>query len=82
MPWLTVKNGIRWLHWPTYDEKAAHHFDDVTRYIRHYRQNWRYFRPGWGDDGVWKALFIDDDAKRRYRAREKRDRKKGATNES
>lgn len=72
VPWVRVdRSGVRWFHWPAYDDALALAYDESRAFLRT-SQNWRYFVYDWTEDGSWEARFINDDARRRYEARERR----------
>lgn len=72
VPWVHIDaNGIGWFHWPKWDE-ALHKTYFASSSFLHESQNWRYFDFDWAEDGRWERKFINDDAKRRWEAREQR----------
>jgi YD repeat-containing protein len=62
---------VWWFDWELYDSAL-----DVEYYLSTHDlardQNWRYYAYDWDAQGKWSKRFINDDAKRRFLAREKR----------
>jgi len=66
MPW--VKDG--WFLWEHYDPVLADVFHEGERDLRE-TQNWRWFTYDWDQYGIWAKRFINADAERRFRKKEK-----------
>jgi hypothetical protein len=71
MPWCRRIDNVNWFHWPSYKADRAEEY-----FLSHtdlgYRQNWRWFTYRWDDENQWSRQFIDKDAERRWRARERK----------
>ena len=67
VPWA----GDGWFHWEQFDPVLADQYDESQAFLRN-NQNWRWFGYDWDQNGNWSRRFINADAERRYRQREKR----------
>jgi hypothetical protein len=67
IPW--VVHG--WFLWEAYDERLADAFHESLRDLQK-DQNWRWFDYDWDQDGNWSRRFINPDAERRFRQKEKK----------
>jgi len=73
VPWLEVDSrGIWWFLWSTgpYEESYDLYWHGWA--FLHGYQRWRYFTYDWNEKGEWAKRFIDADAERRFKARQKR----------
>lgn len=70
-PWADWDYGSVWFRWELYDEALVETYDASEAFLRK-GQNWRWFEYDWDADGRWSRKFIDANAERRYRKREKR----------
>jgi hypothetical protein len=66
-PW--VRAG--WFRWELFDSTLANAFNEGQSFLSN-DQNWRWFNYDWDQDGNWSRRFINANAERRYRQREKR----------
>jgi len=77
-PWCYQGTGmVWWFDWELFDPALNEEYylsiQDLAR-----DQNWRYYAYFWDAQGKWSKRFIDDDAKRRFLARQKK-KQKGAS---
>lgn len=70
-PWVDVDGYTVWFRWDYYDQGLVDIYDASEAFLRK-GQNWRWFEYDWDADGRWSRKFIDANAERRYRQREKR----------
>lgn len=72
MPWAQRDcDGTLWFAWDLYDERMHEPLDEAYEFLRN-DQNWRYWKYGWDAQGQWVKKFIDEDARRRWQAREQK----------
>lgn len=67
VPW--TKGG--WFHWDLFNKDLADQYDEGESFLQE-NNNWRWFDYDWDQTGNWSRKFINADAERRYRQREKR----------
>lgn len=67
VPW--VRDG--WFHWEQFNQTLADQYNEGQTFLGE-NQNWRWFDYDWDQNGNWSRKFINADAERRYRQREKR----------
>ena len=60
-----------WFCWDKFDPDQAKSYLASTSFLRK-DQNWRYFEYDWDENGLWTRRFINEDAERRWKLREKR----------
>lgn len=77
VPWA----GDGWFRWELFDQALADTFNEGQSSLRD-GQNWRWFDYDWDQDGNWSRKFINADAERRYRQREKRWQRTSTTTKS
>jgi hypothetical protein len=79
-PWLK----IGWFYWELFDERLAKLFEESLSFLRR-DLNYRYYRFAATDpmtllgnpDSPWACSFINEDAKRRWKARQKKRSRNG-----